>query len=267
MQQLLSESTLFDDVSATREKIDSMEEVKQTNLATMEAIDGNIDSFQGISKFCGQLYLAMLQLTSLNPLYNLSLEAFLHLLDFKEEEEGEEGGTDGENAAHASKSFGSFKLTPDEHIVVASLSRKVDLNILRTDLPVLAVMLSSTVAEVKGLSSKEERETLVETLNRLTMHSEKQEWRLQPCLSQPEARVVSAVLEEADQAGERVSEAIGRIPELSLPQQICALLASGQEVTQYPKTWVLGLRSKNRRSDKISSNDVARKIDPFCKIE
>ena len=73
---------MFDDVSATREKIDSMEEVKQTNLATMEAIDGNIDSFQGISKFCGQLYLAMLQLTSLNPLYNLSLEAFLHLLDF-----------------------------------------------------------------------------------------------------------------------------------------------------------------------------------------
>ena len=108
----------------------------------------------------------------------------------------------------------------------------MDLNILRTDLPVLAVMLSCTVAEVKGLSSKEERETLVETLNRLTVHSEKQEWRLQPCLSQPEARVVSAVLEEAEQAGERVSEAIGRIPELSFPQQICALLASGQEVTQ-----------------------------------
>ena len=231
MQQLLSETTLFDDVSATREKIDSMEEVKQTNLATMEAIDGNIDSFQGISKFCGKLYLAMLQLTSLNPLYNLSLEAFLQLLDFKEEEEGEEGGTDGENATQSSRSIGGFKLTPDEHIVVASLSRKVDLNILRTDLPVLAVMLAVTVAEVKGLASEVEREKLMETLNRLTLHSEEQEWRLQPCLSEAEARVVSAVMKEAEQSGARVSEAIGRIPELSLPQQVCSLVATGQEVS------------------------------------
>lgn len=231
MQQLLSETTLFDDVSATREKIDSMEEVKQTNLATMEAIDGNIDSFHGISKFCGKLYLAMLQLTSLNPLYNLSLEAFLHLLDFKEEEEGEEGGAEGENATQASRSFGSFKLTPDEHIVVASLSRKVDLNILRTDLPVLAVMLAVTVAEVKGLASEVEREQLLETLNRLTLHSEEQEWRLQPCLSEAEARVVCAVMKEAEQAGERASDAIGRIPELNLPQQVCSLVATGQEVS------------------------------------
>ena len=107
----------------------------------------------------------------------------------------------------------------------------MDLNILRTDLPVLAVMLAVTVAEVKGLVREVEREQLLESLNRLTLHSEEQEWRLQPCLSEAEARVVSAVMKEAEQAGERASEAIGRIPELSFPQQVCSLVATGQEVS------------------------------------
>ena len=42
VQQLLSETTLFDDVNQTREKIDAMEENKLTNISTLEAIDSSI---------------------------------------------------------------------------------------------------------------------------------------------------------------------------------------------------------------------------------
>ena len=224
MQQLLSEETLFDDVSSTREKIDSMDETKQTNLATMEAIDMNIDSFMAISRFCGSLYLAILSLTSLNPLYNLSLEAFIKLMDFKEEEESEEAA-DGGDAATMVRSFGTFKLTTDEHTVVSSLASKVDLNILRTDLPILGLILAITVAEVKGLVVAEERDRLAETLNKLVEGGEEDEvsdregrgrltstqvTRLQPCLSEAEARVVAAVVREAEEAGEELGVALAR---------------------------------------------------------
>ena len=84
-------------------------------------------------------------------------------------------------------------------------------------------------------------------LNRLTLHSEEQEWRLQPCLSEAEARVVSVVMKEAEQAGERASEAISRIPELSFPQQVCSLVATGQEVSAQ---WI---EEKDR--DSVSDDD------------
>ena len=224
VQQLLSESTLFDDVNATREKIDSMEEVKQNNLSTMEAIDGNIDSFVTIASFCSSLYEALLQLTALNPLYSLSLEAFLKLLDFKEEEEGEEHGSDGETAAAMSRCFGTFRLTVDEHTVVASLARKVDLNILRTDLPILALVLAVTVAEAKGLVDGEERKRLGQTVSRLLdVGQEDEVARLQPMLSEAEAKVVVAVL-RSGQGGE-VSEAVAGLEELSLAQRVAVLAA------------------------------------------
>ena len=199
-----------------------MEELKQSNLATMEAIDMNIESFAGISRFCASLYRALLQLTAINPLYSISLEAFLKLFDFKEEEEGEEAaGSDGESAAASSRSFGAFRLTGDEHTVVASLARKVDLTILRADLPLLGLVLAATVAEVRGLEGEGARDRFLETLARLGQEQEPVA-RLSPCLSEPEARVVVTVLQA--EAGPALAS-LQRLPELSL-LQLVAVLAS-----------------------------------------
>ena len=109
VQQLLSEATLFDDVNSTREKIDAMEDNKQTSLSTLDAIDSSIESFTKLSKFCSSLFISISHLQKLKPIYNVALESYLKLLDFKEDEDGEDQGSDNESVASTVKSYGSFR--------------------------------------------------------------------------------------------------------------------------------------------------------------
>ena len=70
-------------------------------------------------------------------------------LDFKEDEEGEDQGSDNESVVSLIKSYGTFKLSPDEHSTVQNLIKKIDLNILEKDLAVCAHILLITIADAK----------------------------------------------------------------------------------------------------------------------
>ena len=226
VQQLLSETTLFDDVNSTREKIDTMEEGKQVNLSTLEAIDMNIESFLKIAKFCSALYVAVSNMTKINPLYDVSLESFLKLLDFKEDDDGEDPGSDNESVASTIKSYGTFKLLPDEHTVVQNLVKKVDLNILRKDLPIFALILSTTVAQVRNIVTLEEKDNFLAQITKLSKQTEETKIdQLQPCLTEAESKVVCAMIEtETDQA-KSVMEIISQHQELGILKKLSILAA------------------------------------------
>ena len=233
VQQLLSEITLFDDVNVTREKIDNMEEGKQANLMTLEAIDMNIESFSKIAKFCSALYVAVTKLTKLNPLYDVALEGFLNLLDFKEDEEGEEQpGSDSESVASTAKSYGAFRLTQDEHTVVRNLVRKLELNILNKDLSVFALMLLITVAEARNIVSVEEKKNFQTQMKKiLTGSVESTSEKLQPCLTEAESKVVCAMIESEEGGEERsVMEIVSQYQELGT-LKILSILAVMSEDT------------------------------------
>ena len=217
VQQLLSETTLFDDVNSTREKIDTMEESKQVNLSTLEVIDSNIESFLKIAKFCSALYVGVSNMTRINPLYDVSLESFLRLLDFKEDDDGEDPGSDNESVASSIKSYGSFKLSPDEHTVVQNLTKKVDLNILRQDLPIFAMILSTTVAGVRNIVTFEEKTNFLTQISNLSLNTELTKVdQLQPCLTEAESKVVCTVVETEHGQGKSILEIISQHQELTV---------------------------------------------------
>merc|ERR1712155_256184 len=101
-----------------------MEENKLTNISTLESIDSSIEIFSKLSKFCSSLFMAIKSMRKIKPVYNLGLETFMKQLDFKEDEEGEDQGSDDESVASSIKSYGSFRLSPDEHSVVQNLIKK-----------------------------------------------------------------------------------------------------------------------------------------------
>ena len=86
-----------------------MEDNKQTSLSTLDAIDSSIESFTKLSKFCSSLFISISHLQKLKPIYNVALESYLKLLDFKEDEDGEDQGSDNESVASTVKSYGSFR--------------------------------------------------------------------------------------------------------------------------------------------------------------
>ena len=224
VQQLLSETTLFDDVNSTREKIDTMEESKQVNLSTLEVIDGNIESFLKIAKFCSSLFTSVSNMTAINPLYDVSLESFLKLLDFKEDDDGEDPGSDNESVASSVKCYGAFKLSSDEHTVVRNLTKKVDLNILKKDLPIFATILLIAVAEVRCIVSSEEIANFLKQMKNLALQSTGSKSKLlEPSLTEAESKVVCTLLEADSQKDKSVMEILAQHQELSVLKIISIL--------------------------------------------
>ena len=215
VQQLLSETTLFDDVNLTREKIDVMEENKQTSLSTLDAIDSNIDTFSRLSKFCSSIFIAISKMQKMQPIYSVGLETFLKQLDFKEDEEGEDQGSDNESVVSSIKSYGTFKLSPDEHSVVQNLIKKIDLNILEKDLPVCALILLITIAEAKKIVTHEDVNSFFMQLKKIG-NTETIIEKLQPSLSEAEAKVALAITEGEKHSGESPFEILMKHQELNL---------------------------------------------------
>lgn len=229
VQQLLSEATLFEDVNMTREKIDAMEENKQTSIATLDAIDSNIESFLKLSKFCSSLFKAISQLRKLKPIYNLALETFLKQLDFKEDEDGDDDGSDNESIASSIKSYGLFKLSSDEHSVVQNLIKKIDLTILEDDLPVCAVIFLLTIAECKKLITPEDTDMFFKQLEKINEPSLDKADRMQPHLTEAEAKVALTLLETQQASKVSSLDALLDIPELNFLKILIILATMDQD--------------------------------------
>ena len=225
VQQLLSETTLFDDVNMTREKIDSMEESKQASLATLDVIDSNIGSFSKLSKFCSSVFIAVTNMKKIKPIYNVALESFMKQLDFKEDEEGDEQGSDSESIASSIKSYGTFRLTPDEHSVIQNLIRKIDLNMLEKDLPVVAILFLITVAEAKKIITEEDLEKFLSQIEKLQDGNQDlpEIQMLQPSLTEAEGKVALTILEGEKHSGESSLEILLKHQELNFLKVLSVL--------------------------------------------
>ena len=231
VQQLLSETTLFDDVNQTREKIDTMEENKLTNISTLESIDSSIEIFSKLSKFCSSLFMAIKSMKKIKPVYNLGLETFMKQLDFKEDEEGEDQGSDDESVASSIKSYGSFRLSPDEHSVVQNLIKKIDLNMLERDLPIFALTVLITTAMMKKLIGHEDTNNFLLQQKNISKSTEGSTIfeLMQPCLTEAEAKVAVAILDGEKDGKESSLEILLKHQELNLLKILSVLSVTDQD--------------------------------------
>ena len=231
VQQLLSETTLFDDVNATRERIDTMEENRKASLLTLESIDSNIETFTKLSTFCSSIIMAMSRMKELNILYDVALETFLKLLDFREDDE--EQAEESESVASSMKSYGTFLLSPDEHSVVQSIVKKIDLTIMKKDLPICATLLLVTIAKSKNIIEEENIQNLISQLERVSEDSPYSDIeKLQPSLTEAEARVALALVEESG-GEEGLGTVLSRHKELDILQVISILSVRDQDNLQH----------------------------------
>ena len=228
VQQLLSETTLFDDVNSTRERIDTMEESKKASLLTLQSIDSNIETFTKLSTFCSSIIIAMSRMKKLNILYDVALETFLKLLDFREDDE--EQAEDNESVASSLKTYGTLRLSPDEHSVVQSIIKKVDLTIMKNDLPICATLLLVTIAKSKNLIEEENVENFIAQLEKIGRDDSRTDIeKLQPSLTEAEAKVVTALVEAEAGGEETLSTILSRHKELNILKIISVLTVKDQD--------------------------------------
>ena len=131
---------------------------------------------------------------------------------------------DGESLASSLKSYGTFKLSPDEHSVVQNLMRKIDLTIMKNDLPICTTLLLVTIAKSRKYLLDNEVEKFLCQIRKLSQdNSDSDIERLQPSLTEAEAKVVTAVIEAETGGEESVLSLISRHQELNILQLLSVL--------------------------------------------
>ena len=167
------------------------------NLDENTDLPVNIKAIWQARKLREVSFMAIKSMNKIKPVYNLGLETFMKQLDFKEDEEGEDQGSDDESVASSIKSYGSFRLSPDEHSVVQSLIKKIDLNMLERDLPIFALTVLITTAMMKKLISQEDTNKFFLQQKNISKSTEGSTIfeLMQPCLTEAEAKVAVAILD------------------------------------------------------------------------
>ena len=113
-------------------------------------------------------------------------------------------------------------MSPDEHSVVVSLLRKIDLTLLENDIPLSGLIFLICIAECKKIVEKVDVKNFMAQILKLKDESTLLE-KLQPCLSEAEAKVAMALIEGERHRGENILEILMKHQELNVLKIISVL--------------------------------------------
>ena len=226
LDKLLNDEKLIDNVNDMQEIIRSTEERMDTYSGNYASAFESLAGFKPLATFCAQLFVDIRRIRLINPVYRISLNSFYKFIDIREEEEGEDDAD-----SEPSESHGLLQLSDDEMKILTNLLSKCQIMMTTPHFSVAILKLGISIAIQKNVVTESFVHQFEEHILKVSNTSgpiDNKQSLLTPFLSEAEGKVISAVVETADDP-DNIFGDLQQIPELNFLQLmgvICVHLKS-----------------------------------------